>query len=153
REHRNVRRTACRGRSRQSGRTQPAILMSAIAPPSRTAMARRPPPTARDGRFGFERDRQIRTEIAQAAAKLIIEHGIDDWAHAKRKAARQLGVNKQTNLPSAEEIEQALREYNSLYRPQSQIELLHARRSLALVWMKLLNNFSPRLTAGVASGL
>ena len=41
-------------------------------------MARRPPPTARDGRFGFERDRQIRTEIAQAAAKLIIEHGIDD---------------------------------------------------------------------------
>jgi hypothetical protein len=116
-------------------------------------MTRRNHVAVREGRFGSERDRQIRTEIAQAAAKLIIEHGLDDWARAKRKAARQLGVNEQSNLPSREELEQAIREYNNLYRPQSQALLLRARRKEALVWMKLLAEFSPRLTSGVATGL
>jgi hypothetical protein len=120
---------------------------------SRPAMTRRYPLEGRESRFGRERDRQIRTEVAQAAAKLIIEHGLDDWTKAKRKAARQLGVNEQTNLPSGEELEQAIREYNNLFRPQSQGALLYARRKAALQWMRRLIDFSPRLTAGVATGL
>jgi hypothetical protein len=120
---------------------------------SRPAMTRRPALEGREGRFGRERDRQIRTEIAQAAAKLIIEHGLDDWTKAKRKAARQLGVNEQTNLPNTEELEQAIREYNTLFRPESQGALIHARRKVALDWMRRLIEFSPRLTAGVATGL
>jgi hypothetical protein len=116
-------------------------------------VTRRYPPESREGRFGPERDRQIRTEIAQAAAKLVIEHGLDDWGKAKRKAARQLGVNDQTNLPSNEELEQAIREYNNLFRPESQAAMLNERRAVALGWMKTLADFSPRLTAGVATGL
>ena len=116
-------------------------------------MARRPELDGREGRFGRQRDRQIRTEIAQAAAKLIMEHGLDDWTKAKRKAARQLGVNEQTNLPNNEELEQAIREYNTLFRPESQSALLYARRKVALDWMRRLIEFSPRLTAGVATGL
>jgi hypothetical protein len=116
-------------------------------------MNRRYPNESREGRFGLERDRQIRTEIAQAAAKLVIEHGLDDWGKAKRKAARQLGVNDQTNLPSSEELEQAIREYNNLFRPESQATMLYERRAIALGWMKMLADFSPRLTAGVATGL
>jgi predicted nucleotidyltransferase len=120
---------------------------------SRLAIARRPALEGRESRFGRERDRQIRTEIAQAAAKLIMEHGLDDWTKAKRKAARQLGVNEQSNLPSSEELEQAIREYNNLFRPESQGALLYARRKAALDWMRRLIDFSPRLTAGVATGL
>jgi len=116
-------------------------------------MTRRSQSLGREGRYGAARGRGIRTEIAQLAAKLIIEHGLDDWSHAKRKAARQLGVNEQNNLPNREEVEQAMREYNSLYRPQSQAQMLRTRRAEALAWMKALASFSPRLTSGVATGL
>jgi hypothetical protein len=116
-------------------------------------MTRRDTPGGREARLGLQRERQMRTELAQAAAKLIIEHGIDDWEMAKRKAARQLGVFDGGKLPSSEELEQAIRDYNSLFRPQSQAAMLYARRSAALKWMQLLSQFSPRLTAGVANGL
>ena len=105
------------------------------------------------GRYGPARGQQIRIEIAQAAAKLIVEHGLDDWAHAKRKAARQLGVNEQSHLPSKEELEQAIREYNDLYRAQSQADLLREGRTQALAWMRRLAAFAPQLTAGFATGL
>ena len=39
-------------------------------------------------RFAADSDVQQRTVIAQAAARLIAEHGITDWSMAKRKAAR-----------------------------------------------------------------
>lgn len=114
---------------------------------------RRNPASRREGCFGSDRVHQLRTQIAQTAAKLIVEHGLHDWAHAKRKAARQLGVDEQRNLPSSEELEQALREYNNLYRPESHAELLRVRRSLALEWMRRLMQYSPRLAGGVATGL
>ena len=41
----------------------------------------------------------LRRSIATQAARLIAEEGIDDYAFAKRKAARQLGVPER-DLPS-----------------------------------------------------
>lgn len=98
------------------------------------------------------RSRQVRTLIAQAAARLIAEHGIPDWGAAKRKAARQLGLSERETLPSNEEIEQALRDYHTLFQPEEQAASLRAQRLNALRWMERLSDFHPALTGGVAEG-
>jgi hypothetical protein len=51
----------------------------------------------------------LRRQIASAAARLIAEEGIRDYGLAKRKAARQLGVGPNEELPNNAEIEEAVR--------------------------------------------
>ena len=53
----------------------------------------------------------LRLRIAQLAAQLMIESGIRDYAFAKRKAAKQLGVSAARGLPSNEEVDAALVEH------------------------------------------
>lgn len=55
-------------------------------------------------------------------------------------------------LPGNEEIEQALRDYNSLFQPQEQAASLHAQRMVALDWMQRLATWRPILVGGVAAG-
>ena len=98
------------------------------------------------------RDRNHRTLIAQAAARLIAEHGIEDWGLAKRKGARQLGLSERETLPSNEEIEQALRDYHSLFQPEEQASTLREQRLNALNWMEKLAGFQPALVGAVAEG-
>ncbi|HEX3632958.1 MAG TPA: hypothetical protein VHZ01_10660 [Casimicrobiaceae bacterium] len=93
-----------------------------------------------------------RIRIAQAAARLIAEHGLTDWAAAKRKACRELGLSDREPLPANEEIEQALRDYNSLFQPQAQAASLRAQRMIALEWMERLSPWRPLLVGGVAAG-
>jgi hypothetical protein len=90
--------------------------------------------------------------IAQAAARLIAEHGLSDWAAAKRKACRELGLSDREALPANDEIEQALRDYNSLFQPQAQAQSLRAQRQVALEWMQRLAPWRPLLVGGVAAG-
>ncbi len=90
--------------------------------------------------------------IAQAAARLIAEHGLSDWAAAKRKACRELGLSDREALPANEEIEQALRDYNSLFQPRAQEASLRAQRLVALDWMERLAQWRPLLVGGVAAG-
>ena len=52
--------------------------------------------------------KQTRERIAQLAARLMAADGVQDFALAKRKAARQLGANDTQNLPNNTEIEQVL---------------------------------------------
>lgn len=93
-----------------------------------------------------------RARIAQVAARLIAEHGLGDWATAKRKACRELGFSERESLPANEEIEQALRDYNSLFRPEAQAATLRAQRLVALQWMERLAQWQPLLVGGVAAG-
>jgi hypothetical protein len=93
-----------------------------------------------------------RVRIAQAAARLIAEHGLSDWAAAKRKACRELGLSDREALPANEEIEQALRDYNSLFQPHAQAATLRAQRMIALDWMQHLAQWRPLLVGGVAAG-
>ncbi len=95
---------------------------------------------------------QMRQRIAQAAARLIAEDGIQDYAQAKRKAARQLGAEDSRNLPGNGEVEQELRAYQNLYQREEQEDRLHELRALALDVMILLEPFEPRLTGSVLSG-
>ena len=93
-----------------------------------------------------------RVRIAQATARLIAEHGLSDWAAAKRKACRELGLGDREPLPANEEIEQALRDYNSLFQPQAQAASLRAQRMMAVEWMERLSPWRPLLVGGVAAG-
>lgn len=96
--------------------------------------------------------REMRSRIAQLAARLMAVDGIDDYALAKRKAARQIGAPDTRHLPNNEEVEQALLAYQQLYQADEQRErLLHLRRS-AREMMRLLEPFNPYLSGSVLSG-
>lgn len=93
-----------------------------------------------------------RVRIAQAAARLIAEHGLNDWQAAKRKACRHLGLPDREALPGNEEVEQALRDYNTLFQGTAQETSLRAQRLDALGWMERLSQWKPLLTGAVAAG-
>ncbi|MDR0247304.1 MAG: hypothetical protein LBI16_02770, partial [Burkholderiales bacterium] len=95
---------------------------------------------------------QQRARIAQAAAVLILEHGLTDWHDAKRKAARQLLLPENNALPDDDEIEAALFEHQSLFGGDTHASQLRARRLQALVWMNRLAAFSPKLYGALAEG-
>ena len=93
-----------------------------------------------------------RARIAQGAARLIAEHGLNDWQAAKRKARRHLGLPDHEALPGNEEVEQALRDYNTLFQGTAQTASLRAQRVDALGWMERLSQWKPLLTGAVAAG-
>jgi hypothetical protein len=99
------------------------------------------------------RQNGMRARIAAAAARLMAEDGIDDFALAKRKAARQLGAADTEALPANHEIEAELRAYRALYQAEEHPELVAALRRVALDAMRALQQFSPYLTGPVLSGL
>lgn len=94
----------------------------------------------------------MRETIAHLAAKLMAEGGVPDYAAAKRKAARQIGAADTHNLPSNDEIEQALRSYQQIYQRDEHRERLRTLRQLAVSVMKLLADFDPRLVGPVLTG-
>ena len=97
-------------------------------------------------------NRQMRERIAQLAARLMAVDGIDDYALAKRKAARQAGAPDTRNLPNNDEVEHALRAYQQLYQADEQRERLRHLRQRAREMMELLARFDPYLSGAVLSG-
>ncbi|ODU60182.1 MAG: hypothetical protein ABT02_07240 [Comamonadaceae bacterium SCN 68-20] len=90
-------------------------------------------------------------EIANAAARLVVEEGLD-WGSAKRRAVRDLGLPARTALPDNDQVEDAVREYIALFCADTQPGELLALRRLALVWMERLAAFRPHLTGAVWHG-
>lgn len=92
-------------------------------------------------------------EIAQEAARLIVDEGME-YAAAKRKAARQLAgaSSRQPDLPGNEILEDAVREHISLFCADTQPQELAALRELALQWMKRLASHRPYLGGAVWRG-
>ena len=97
-------------------------------------------------------NRQMRERIAHLAARLMAVDGIDDYALAKRKAARQAGAPDTRNLPNNDEVEHALRAYQKLYQADEQRERLRHLRQRAREMMELLARFDPYLSGAVLSG-
>jgi hypothetical protein len=95
---------------------------------------------------------QMRVRIAAAAARLMAEDGLEDFALAKRKAARQLGAEGTQSLPKNDEIEIELRAYQSLYQGREQRERIQYLRRRALEAMHLLERFRPYLAGPVLRG-
>lgn len=100
------------------------------------------------------RELQLRRAIAQEAARIMAEQGIEDFLLAKRKAAERLVVSSANSavLPNNEEIEAALIEHQRLFHSDHHEHALHELRSAALRLMRLLEGFSPRLVGSVLSG-
>lgn len=97
-------------------------------------------------------NRQMRERIAHLAARLMAVDGVDDFALAKRKAARQAGAPDTRNLPNNDEVEHALRAYQQLYQAGEQRERLRHLRQRAREMMGLLARFDPHLSGAVLSG-
>jgi hypothetical protein len=94
----------------------------------------------------------LRSAVAQEAARLMAEHGIQDYLVAKRKAAERYGVIDDSVLPKNTEIESALLSYQRLFGGQQHTSSLKELRQMALQAMKLLEKFEPRLVGPVLTG-
>ena len=94
----------------------------------------------------------LRRALAQEAARLMFEHGVDDYGFAKRKAAERLGAGEYAVLPKNSEIDAALAEYQRLFAHDTHADTLAEQRRAALDAMLLLEEFAPRLVGPVLSG-
>lgn len=92
----------------------------------------------------------LTAEIAAAAARLIVDEGMD-WGPAKQRAARDLGAPRAA-LPGNDEVEDAVREHIAIFHADTQPAELRALRELAAVWMARLADFRPHLTGAVWRG-
>ena len=99
-----------------------------------------------------ENSDHIRQMIAQQAARMMAEDGINDFAYAKKKAGKQLGVSEASVMPTNAEIEDEIRLYHEIYNADEQpLELAKLRQS-ALMTMQLFERFNPHLTGSVLDG-
>src|SRR5260221_12552941 len=94
----------------------------------------------------------MRERIAAAAARIMAEDGIDDFALAKRKAARSLGAGHTEALPANDEIEAELVAYLALYQAEEHPQRVAELREIALDAMRALERFHPYLTGPVLKG-
>ena len=88
-------------------------------------------------------------EIAAAAAHLVVDEGME-YAAAKKKAARAFGGRAE--LPSNEQLEDAVREHISLFCADTQPAELRVLREVALRWMGRLADYRPHLSGAVWRG-
>jgi hypothetical protein len=95
----------------------------------------------------------LRARIAAAAARIMAEDGIDDFALAKRKAARRLGAGEREALPRNDEVEAELHAYRSLYQSEEHPARIAELRRVALEAMRALARFNPYLTGPVLKGI
>ena len=98
------------------------------------------------------KDQQMRLLLAQEAARIMDEEGIRDFHSAKRKAAAHLNATDTRNMPSNTEIEQALIEYQRLFKGATQPNRLRQLRQAALEALRFFARFHPRLVGSVLSG-
>ncbi len=104
---------------------------------------------ARKASNGNDRARKV---LAQEAARIIVEQGVEDYRVAKIKAAERLGMTERGSLPGNPEIEHAVSEHLKLFGRESHLDLLRVLRRAALSAMELLAPFTPRLVGPVLHG-
>jgi hypothetical protein len=95
----------------------------------------------------------VAQEIAAAAARLVVEEGME-YGPAKRRAARDLGRGgtRASDLPGNDVVEDEVREYLAIFCAETQPAELAALRAVARVWMERLAEFRPHLTGAVWRG-
>lgn len=95
----------------------------------------------------------LRHQLAEEAARLMVEHGIQDFGLAKRKAAERLGVRTGAGaLPSNAQIQEHVVERQRIFEPDGRDQRLAKLRSIATDVMEVLEAFRPKLVGGVLDG-
>src|SRR6476646_9410366 len=100
-------------------------------------------------------DARIRRQIALLAARLMYERQESEYFTAKRKAARQLGVEyryRPKDLPSNREIRDQIQALANLHEGEQRHRNLRDMRLDALRMMRLLCAFHPKLIGSVRTG-
>lgn len=90
-------------------------------------------------------------EIAATAARMVVEEGLE-YGPAKRRAVKQLRLPGRAALPDNDVVEEAVRDYISLFCADTQPGELEALRRHALTWMERLAQFRPHLAGAVWHG-
>ena len=95
----------------------------------------------------------LTAEIAAAAARLVVEEGME-YGAAKRKAARDLVAPplRRAELPSNEQVEDEVRDVPVAVLRRHPAGRAAALRGVALHWMERLAEFRPHLTGAVWRG-
>ncbi len=88
-------------------------------------------------------------QLAAEAAALVVDEGME-YSAAKRKVARQ--HHGRSELPSNEQLEDAVREHIALFCSGTQALELKALREVALQWMQRLQEFRPHLSGAAWRG-
>jgi len=95
----------------------------------------------------------VRVELAEEAARLMDEHGIQDFSLAKRKAAERLGVRTQAGaLPSNAQIQERLVERQRIFDPVGRERRVAKLRNVATNVMGVLDGFRPKLVGAALDG-
>jgi hypothetical protein len=95
----------------------------------------------------------LTAEIAAAAARLVVEEGME-YGPAKQRAARALGKHgtRSAQMPDNGAVEDEVRAYLDLFCADTQPAELAALREVAAIWMERLAEFRPHLTGAVRRG-
>ena len=100
-------------------------------------------------------DERIRRQIAFLAAQMMYHRTESEYFTAKRKAAKQLGVEyryRPGDLPSNNEIRDQIQAMARMHEGPKRLEHLRDMRLEALRLMQLLARFRPRLIGSVWTG-
>src|SRR5215471_9232847 len=100
-------------------------------------------------------DERIRRQIAFLAAQMMYRRTESEYFTAKRKAAKQLGVEyryRPGDLPSNKEIRDQIQAMARMHEGPKRLEHLLDMRLDALRFMKRLARFRPRLIGSVLTG-
>ena len=100
-------------------------------------------------------DERIRRQIAFLAAQMMYNRTESEYFTAKRKAAKQLGVeyrHRPGDLPSNKEIRDQIQAMARIHEGPKRLEHLRDMRLDALRLMRLLARFRPRLIGSVRTG-
>ncbi|MGH8245638.1 MAG: hypothetical protein ACREUU_04325 [Gammaproteobacteria bacterium] len=95
---------------------------------------------------------QNRRCVAELAARIMADEGVEYYHLAKRKAADRLGIKGLRKFPDNSEIAALLNTHQRLFQAQSQPLWLRAQRETALEAMRLLRRFDPMLAGPVLDG-
>lgn len=98
------------------------------------------------------RNLELRSALAQEAARLMAQGNARDLLQARRKAAERLDIRDEACLPEIPEIEAALRQYQRLFQGSSQPAALRQRREDAIDAMQFLAAFDPRAVGAILDG-
>jgi hypothetical protein len=98
------------------------------------------------------KNNQIRRAIAAEAARIMSTQSQFNFRVAKLKAVERLGFDLHTTMPSNAEVVSALRAYQEFYGGPQHTRHVQKMREAALIVMRSLETFYPRLVGPVLEG-
>jgi hypothetical protein len=90
--------------------------------------------------------------LVEEAARIVCVDLVTDYGQAKRRAARQLGLPPQAGLPDNASVHAAVLDYLHLFGGDEYRERLQRMRKTAVVALRLLAVYTPRLVGATLSG-